>query len=96
MSRIPQDASEVHAPDETLAWAESYGWIRHSLDLDAVRERGDDVVVLVDDDRWVRNLTGPAPLAAVVRVDRDLQELADRFEEFLGALVNLAEENRGR
>jgi hypothetical protein len=96
MTRIPRDMSEVHAPESALAWAASYGWIRDRLDLDAVRDRAEDVVVFVDEDQWVRDLTGPAPLAAVVRVDRDLQELTDRLIDFLGGLVDIAEDTTNR
>ena len=91
MTRIPRDMFEVHAPEHALAWAASYGWIRDRLHLDAVRDRAEDVVVFVDEDQWVRDLTGPPPLAAVVRVDRDLQELTDRLIDFFNGLVNLAE-----
>jgi hypothetical protein len=66
------------------------------LDLGAVHDRADDVVVLVDDDQWVRNLTGPAPLAALIRVDRDLQELTDLLIQFLGGLVDLAADTANR
>jgi hypothetical protein len=86
---------EVHAPDDTLAWASSYGWIRDRLDLDQVRARN-DLVIDVGDDRWVRDLLGPAPLAAVVRVDRDLQEFIDRLNEFVARLSDLAEEAGSR
>jgi hypothetical protein len=96
MSRIPRDMSEVHAPKVAVAWAASRGWIYDDLDLDAVRGRADDVVVLVDDDRWVRNLAGPAPLAAVVRVDRDLQELVDRYDRMISGLMDVATEGPER
>jgi hypothetical protein len=92
MSRIPDDMFEVHAPDDAVAWAASYGWIRDQLDLEQVRARN-DLVIDVGDDRWVRDLIGPAPLAAVVRMDRDLQELIDRLLRFFSGLVDLAEDN---
>jgi hypothetical protein len=92
MTRIPSDASEVHAPESALAWAASYSWIRDRLDLDAVHERPNDLVVSVDDDRWVRDVTGAAPLSAVIRVDRDLQELTDRLHRLASGLIELAEE----
>ena len=92
MTRIPEDMSEVHAPDDALAWAASYGWIRDRLDLDQVRART-DLVIDVGDDRWLRDLIGPAPLAAVVRVDRDVQEVIDRLLRFFSGLIDLAEDN---
>lgn len=96
MSRIPRDMFEVHAPDETLAWVASYGWIRDLIDLEQARERQHDLVIEVGVDRWMRDLTGTAPLAAVVRVDRDLQELIDRLERFFAKLSDLAEETGSR
>jgi hypothetical protein len=92
MSRIPENMFEVHAPDDAVAWAASYGWVRDGLDLEDVRARN-DLVIDVGDDRWVRDLIGPAPLAAVVRMDRDLQELIDRLLRFFSGLVDLAEDN---
>ena len=92
MTRIPDDMSEVHAPQDALAWAASYGWIRDRLDLEQVRARN-DLVMDVGEGRWVRDLVGPAPLAAVLRVDRDLQELTDRLLGFFSGLIDLAEES---
>jgi hypothetical protein len=96
MTRIPRDMSEVYAPDTALAWAASYGWISDPFDLDAVRERPNDVVFVVGEDQWVRNLTGPAPLAAIVRMDRDLQDLTERLLRFFSGLIDLAEDGASR
>jgi hypothetical protein len=96
MTHIPENMSQVHAPDTALAWAASYGWIRDAIDLEHARGRGDDVVVLVDEDGWVRNLTGPAPLAALVRADREVQELIDRLLRFASGLIDLAEDIANR
>jgi hypothetical protein len=96
MSRIPRDLFEVHAPDETLAWVASHGWISDLIDLEHAYQRRNDLVIEVGADRWMRELTGTAPLAAVVRVDRDLQELIDRLERFFAKLSDLAEETGSR
>jgi len=90
MSRIPDDMFEVDAPDDALAWAASYGWIRDQIDLEQVRARN-DLVIDVGQDQWVRDLIGTAPLAAVLRIDRDIQELTDRLLGFFSGLIDLAE-----
>lgn len=95
---IHYDGTDVHAPTHTLAWAASLGWVLDDdeIGLDVVRDRAHDLVLTVDPDRWLRNLTGPAPLAAVVRVDRDLHELTVRLNHICTLLIDAAEHHTTR
>ena len=63
----------VVAPAGALAWCPSFGFV---FDADTLLEACGEGELLLDvEDDVVGDVEGPAPLAALVRVDRQLDEL---------------------
>jgi hypothetical protein len=85
----------VRAPAETVAWAALYGWVLDPTDLRAIHRAG-DLVLLVEPSGHITGLSGLASLAALVRVDRDLQELAARLDRVVSLLGEAASEGGRR
>lgn len=81
----------IRAPADTVAWAAAYGWVLDPADLPGIHRAG-DLVLLVEPSGHITGLSGPATLAMLVRVDRDVQELAARLDRILALLGEVANE----
>jgi hypothetical protein len=86
MMPCPED---VPAPPAAVAWSARRGFVSEPGALDAAHDRG--AVVLTVDDGQVRDVVGDAPLATVVRLDRDVALLADEVESLHGRLLDVFE-----
>lgn len=85
----PADGISVRAPDGALAWSETYGWVEDHIALADVRTGGDLVLPVIDG--YVRDVTGVASTAAVIRTALDLRELQVRLDRFTNDLIDTAE-----
>jgi hypothetical protein len=101
MNAVMPDPEDV--PRAARAWSARYGFLTDVVGVTEAHDEG--AVVLSVDDGMVRDVDGDAPLAAVVRIDRDVVALAsevenlhvrlfDVFEYALDALARAAHRNR--
>jgi hypothetical protein len=86
MMPLPED---VPAPPAAVGWSVRYGFVFDSGALDAAHDRG--ALALAVDDGLVRDVVGDAPLATVVRLDRDVTVLADEVERLHCRLLDVFE-----
>jgi hypothetical protein len=66
-------AVDVAAPPGALAWAPSFGFVFAADEL--LEARGEGELLLDVEDDVVADVEGPAPLATLIRADRQLDEL---------------------
>lgn len=103
MNAVMPDPEDVPAPRAARAWSARYGFLTDVVGVTEAHDEG--AVVLSVDDGMVRDVDGDAPLAAVVRIDRDVVALVsevenlhvrlfDVFEYALDALERAAHRNR--
>jgi hypothetical protein len=86
MMPCPED---VPAPRAAVGWSARCGFVSDSGDLETAHDRG--AVVLTVDDGVVRDVVGDAPLATVVRLDRDVAVLADEVQSLHSRLLDVFE-----
>jgi hypothetical protein len=67
---------EIEAPANALAWTVNYGWIFQPHELRDAQDEG-EIVYAVEGGKTDR-VTGSAPLAAVLRVDRTHEQFRAR------------------
>jgi hypothetical protein len=101
---------DVSAPLGVTAWTAEKGFLVSEEDVDAVQDEVTVVLSCVgpDDQPRIADVIGPAPLLAVIRLDRhivslavDLHELRTKLDEFMAGGAEVARivgraEARGR
>jgi hypothetical protein len=86
MMPLPEN---VPAPPAAVGWSARHGFVFDSGALDAARDRG--ALALAVDDGVVRDVAGDAPLATVVRLDRDVMALAHEVKSLHVRLLDVFE-----
>jgi hypothetical protein len=80
---------DVPAPPEAVGWTVRDGFVFDVANLHTARDVG--VTTLSVEDGMVRDVTGYAPLAAVVRIDRVVAALAGEVESLHTRLLDVFE-----
>jgi hypothetical protein len=84
------ESTSVSAPPGALAWTPDWGWVLDELDLLQARAANERVYD-VDDDGLVREVSGAAPLAALMRLDREVHMLTRHIGDLIERLSNALE-----
>lgn len=79
---------QAPAPRGALGWSAGRGFITNHHELDDARAESE---VVLDVEGVVRDVEGSAPLAAVMRLDRDVAALASELANLHQRLLDIAE-----
>ena len=79
---------QMPAPRDALGWSAARGFITDRHELDDAHAESE---VVLDVEGVVRDVAGNAPLAAVIRLDRDVAALANELANVHQRLLDIAE-----
>jgi hypothetical protein len=89
MSAAPDRPDGVRAPEGAVAWTVRDGFVTSTDGLQAVRGEGQGVLDV--EDGMVCGVDGSEPLAAVVRMDRDLTDARAEIDSLYRRLRDIVD-----